>query len=172
MAGRIGRLNHGERFKVGREQRVEVFVHPGRVGKDRVSAAVGQLMSKQRGEGWRVWTETAIGMPDMIAQILVLHRIDHGRVGIFWRARRMRPRIMEELAEETGKRGEVFRRHCAGFEDRQAAIVENIAQGRTEFIGQRFAVEFEPRNDRAKRGLDLRDPHARRHCGFRNQSDC
>ncbi len=70
MAGRVGRLNYGERFKIGREQRVEVFVHPGRVGKDRVAAAVGQLMSKQRGEGWCVGAETAIGMPDMIAQIL------------------------------------------------------------------------------------------------------
>ncbi len=30
----------------------------------------------------------------------------------------MRPRIMEKLAEEAGKSGEVFRRHRAGLENR------------------------------------------------------
>ena len=101
----------------------------------------GNLMSKQRGESWRVGTEAAIGMPDMIAQILVFHRINHGRVGIFRRARRVRSSIMEELAEEAGESGEVFGRHRAGLEDRQATIVQKIAQRGTEFIGQRLAVE-------------------------------
>ena len=123
-------------------------------------------MREQRRERRRIGTEAAVGMPDVVAQVLVLQRVDHGRVGIFRRARRVRPRIVEELAEEACERREVLRRHRAGLEDHEAAIVQEIAQRGTELVTQRPPVEPEPGNERAERRLQLGDAHTGGHRGI------
>ena len=43
MPGRVRRLNDGQGFKIGREQRIEVLVDPGRIAEHRVAAEFGQL---------------------------------------------------------------------------------------------------------------------------------
>ena len=169
MSGRIRRLNDGQRLKIGREQGIEVLVDPGRVAEDGIPAGLRQLLRKQRRERRSIRTKAAIGMPDVIAEILVLERIDHGGVGIFRRARRVRPRIVEELTQEAGEIREVLGRHRAGLEDHQAAIVQEIAQGGTELVVERPPIEAKSRNDRAQRRLQLRDAHAGRHGGFRDE---
>ncbi len=93
-------------------------------------------MREQRGERRRVGTKAAVGMPDVVAKIFVFEQIDHRRVGIFRRARRVRARIVEELSEEAGERREVFRRHRAGLEDHQAAVVQEIAQRGTKRVAR------------------------------------
>ena len=158
-------------FEISREQRIELLVDPGGIGEDRVAAGVRQLMRKQRRERRRIRTEPAVGVPDVVAQVLVLERVDHGRVRIFRRARRVRSRIVEELTEEAGERREVLGGHGAGLEDHQAAVVQEVAQRRTELVAERTPVEPEAGNDRAERRLDLRYPHPGRHRGFRHEPD-
>src|SRR6202030_1726635 len=98
-------------------------------------------------------------MPDVIAKILVFQRVDHRRVGILRRARRVRTRVVEEFTQKTGESREVFGSHCTGLEDDQAAIVQEIAQRGTKLFVQRPSIEFKSGNDRAECRLKLRYTH-------------
>ena len=120
-------------------------------------------MRKQRREGRRVGTKTAIRMPDVVAEVLVLEQVDHRRVGIFGRARRVGPGVVEEFTQEAGEIREVFRGDHAGLEDHQTAIVQEIAQRGTKLVARRPSIETKSGNARADRWLDLGDAHTGRH---------
>ena len=69
---------------------------------------------------------------------------------------------MEKFTEKAGKSGEVFRRHRAGLEHHQTAIVQQIAQRGAKLVSERLSVEFKSGNERADRRLYLRDAHVAR----------
>src|SRR5690242_6922983 len=104
-------------------------------------------------------------MPDVIAKVLILERVDHGRVEIFRRARRMGSRIVEELAQKACEGRKILGRDRAGLEHQQAAIVQKIAQRRTERVVERLSVESKSRNDGAEHRLQLAEAHASGHGG-------
>src|SRR5215203_2633121 len=120
-----------------------MLIHPSSIAEHRVPAALRQLHRKQRRESRRIRTKSSISMPDVIAKILVLQRVDHRRVGIFRCAWGMRSRIVEEFPQKARERGKVFGSHCAGFEDHQAAIVQEIAQRGTKLVIQRLSIKLE-----------------------------
>ena len=77
----------------------------------------------------------AIGVPHMIAKMRIPTRTDYGCIWIFRRARCVRSGVVKEFAKTTGKFCEIFRRYGAGFEHYKTAVMQQIAHGVAEVIG-------------------------------------
>ena len=107
----------------------------------------------------------------MVAQILVLVGIDHRGVRILGRARRVGTGVVEELAKEARKSGEILGGDRARLENHQAAIVQQVAHGHARFLAEQLAIKAQARHQRADGGLQLGDAHACGHGGLRHEPD-